>query len=54
MNLALLFWVLYIVALVFGAYTNRTGWPNWVGGGLLYFVLIGILGWAVFGSMIKR
>ena len=54
MNLALLFWVLYIVALVFGAYQNRAGFPGWVGGGLLYFVLIGLLGWAVFGAGIHR
>ena len=54
MNLALLFWVLYLVALVFSAYTNRAGFPNWFGGGLLYFVLIGILGWGVFGAAIHR
>lgn len=54
MSLQLLFWVLYIVALVFSAYTNRAGWPGWAGGGLLYFVLIGILGWQVFGAAIHK
>lgn len=54
MNLALLFWVLYIIALVFGLYSNRASIPVWAGGSLLYFVLIGILGWAVFGAAIHR
>jgi hypothetical protein len=54
MNLAIAFWVLYLVALVFSAYTNRAGWPGWAGGGLLYFILIGILGWQIFGPAIHR
>lgn len=53
MTLALLFWVLYIVALVFGCYSNRATFPAWVGGGLLHFILIGILGWAVFGAAVR-
>lgn len=57
MTLAVLFWVLYIVALVFGVYTGYTpGQPyafkTW-GGSLLVFVLFGILGWAVFGAPVK-
>lgn len=54
MSIALLFWVIYIVAIVFGLYTNRAGLPAWAGGSLLYFILIGILGWAVFGAAIHR
>jgi hypothetical protein len=55
MSIALLFWVLYILAIVFSAYTTgRTNWPGWAGGSLLYFVLIGLLGWAVFGAAIHR
>lgn len=54
MNLQLLFWVLYLVALIFGAYTNRASLPGWAGGSLLHFILIGILGWAVFGAAIHR
>lgn len=42
------------MALVFGCYVNRTTLPAWAGGSLLYFVLIGILGWAVFGAAIHR
>ena len=54
MSLSLLFWVLYILAFFFSAYLNRTNWPGWAGGNLLHFVLIGILGWAVFGAAIHR
>ena len=54
MSIALLFWVLYLVALVFSAYSSRAAWPNWAGSGLLYFVLIGLLGWAVFGAAVHR
>ena len=54
MSLALLFWVLYIIAIVFSLYTNRANWPGWAGGSLVQFVLIGILGWAVFGAAIHR
>ncbi len=54
MNLSLLFWVLYIVAIVFGLYTNRANFPAWAGGSLLNFVLIGILGWAVFGAAVHK
>ena len=57
MTLAILFWVLYIVALVFGVWSGYTpGGPfafkTW-GGGFLVFVLIGILGWATFGAPVK-
>jgi len=57
MTLSVLFWVLYIVSLVFG------GWAYWpasggnmrpLGGTLLIFILIGILGWQVFGAAIHR
>ncbi len=55
MSLELAFWVLFIVGIVFNAY----GWyqPAWPGarfGGLLVIVLLGILGWAVFGAAIHR
>jgi len=57
MTLAILFWVLYIVAIVFGCWSGYTaGQPflfkSW-GGGMLMFVLVGILGWAVFGAPVK-
>lgn len=54
MSLAILFWVLYVVALVFGFYQNRTTFNAWAGGALLHFILIGILGWGVFGAVVHR
>jgi TctA family transporter len=54
MNLQLLFWVLYLIALVFSLYQNRTAIPAWAGGSLIQFILIGVLGWAVFGAAVHR
>jgi hypothetical protein len=56
MSRELLFWVLYIVALVFGFWSD---WPasggsyRPLGARVLFFVLIGLLGWAVFGAAIR-
>jgi len=53
MSISLLFWILYLIALVFSLWTN---WPangpafRPLGGPLLVFVLIGLLGWKVFGQ----
>jgi hypothetical protein len=57
MTLSVLFWVLYIVALVFGVWSGYTpGQPypfqRW-GGSLLIFILLGILGWRVFGAAVQ-
>jgi len=55
MSISLLFWILYLIALVFSLWTN---WPangpafRPLGGPLLVFVLIGLLGWKVFGAAI--
>lgn len=55
MSLGLVFWILMLVAAVFGAWSNyplpggvrSAGWPT------LIFVLLVILGWAVFGPPIR-
>ena len=55
MSIGLLFWILYIIALVFGLWSN---WPATgpafrpLGGTLLIFVLIGLLGWKCFGAAV--
>lgn len=54
MSIALLFWVLWIICLVFSFYQSRAAFPAWAGGSLLQFILIGILGWAVFGPAVHR
>jgi len=54
MPLGILFWVLMVVSLVFNfwSYRNPTQPYGW-GGGLLVFILLAILGWKLFGSVIQ-
>jgi hypothetical protein len=52
MDIGLLFWVIMIITLIFGLWSN---WPVGPGGikplgsTLLVFILLAILGWKVFG-----
>ena len=58
MSLQLLFWMIYIIALVFGLWSNYTPaepfWYRRSGAYLVLWVLVGILGWEVFGAAIHR
>ncbi len=53
-----LFWVVYLICLIFSMYCY---WPDtsaggrWqpVGGSLAIFVMLGLLGWAVFGAPVQ-
>lgn len=52
MTIGLLFWILMLLWLVWGIIQ---AWPNWqpfVGGNLLLWVIIALLGWKVFGPML--
>ena len=57
MTLAILFWVLMIVSLIFNmwsSYTSGQPYPiNKWGPSMLVFVLLTILGWAQFGAPVK-
>lgn len=57
MPLAYIFWLLMILWAIFGlGYPVYTETPNrriTLGGNLLLFVLIVLLGWQVFGSAVK-
>jgi hypothetical protein len=56
MPLAIWFWVFFVIAILFYnwiSYDASKPWFRWGGGGLLIFILIGILGFAVFGSAVK-
>jgi hypothetical protein len=57
MTLQIWFWLFYVLALVFGLWRDYPGtgaYPWRYGAGtFLLFVLIGILGWATFGSPVK-
>jgi hypothetical protein len=49
MSLGLAFWIVLLLALIFGIYTNwRTPAPSW--GNVLLFILLLLLGWQVFGA----
>jgi hypothetical protein len=56
MPLQLLFWMIYILAIFFSGwlyYAPNTPWFRPFGGVLVVWVLIGILGYRVFGSAIR-
>lgn len=51
MSLGILFWVLYIIATLFGGWYWRA--QPWLQGIGISWFLIGILGWQVFGAAIR-
>ena len=60
MKIGLLFWLLMILWLLFGLWSY---WPAGsggpiaygpVGGSLLLFILLGLLGWMVFGAPLQK
>lgn len=57
MPLGILFWVLYVVAIIFGIWVsyepNQPVWFRRAGSYLIVWILIGILGWATFGPAVR-
>ena len=57
MPIGILFWVLMILWFIFGLYWNgadiRGGNYGWLGGNVLLFVLLGLIGWKVFGPVLQ-
>lgn len=54
MDKSVLFWVVMLIWLVFGITPPPASIPYWrFGNVLLLFVLLGLLGWQVFGKAIK-
>lgn len=57
MPIGVLFWVLMILWLLFGLYWNRNdlrgGHYGVMGGNLVLFLLLGLLGWKVFGPVLQ-
>ena len=43
-----------IIGLLFGLYQNRATPMNWVGNSLVLWILLALLGWAVFGAAVHR
>jgi hypothetical protein len=52
MPLSILFWVLYVLAVIAG-FGWISGFPTWANSTLL-FILIGLIGWQVFGAAVKK
>jgi hypothetical protein len=54
MTIGLAFWILMLIWLVFGLYFGYTaGTPYVIGGNLLLFILLLLLGWAAFGAPLR-
>lgn len=57
MPLSIWFWVLYVITVVFGFWIYyESGQPLWYrrfGGYVVLWILVGMLGYRVFGSAIK-
>jgi len=54
MSIGLLFWVIMIIGLLFGVYSNRATVGPWLTNNLVLWVLLALLGWAVFGAAIHK
>lgn len=50
------FWIIYVISLVFGVWSANDGQPLWwkrAGSVFVVFILLGLLGWTVFGPPMK-
>ena len=54
MTIGLLFWIIMVVGLLFGLYTNRTSPIVWASNSLVLWILLALLGWQVFGPALHR
>jgi len=57
MPLGILFWVVYVIAILFGFWSNYNAaeplWYRKAGAYLVLWLLVGMLGWSVFGPVVK-
>lgn len=58
MSKGLLFWVIWVLCVLIWAGVNFGGFgtpyvAHWAGGGVIEFILFGLLGWATFGPVIQ-
>jgi hypothetical protein len=58
MSLSLLFWMLYILSVLFGFWANYDPaiplWYRRAGAYFVLWILVGILGWSVFGAALHQ
>jgi hypothetical protein len=57
MPLGILFWVIYVIAIIFSVWSsyevNQPLWFRRAGAYFVIWLLVGILGWRVFGPVIR-
>jgi hypothetical protein len=53
MTIAMLFWILFIIGFIFHGVINRSALAGWAMDSLFWWVLIGLLGFEVFGGPIR-
>jgi hypothetical protein len=54
MPIGILFWILMLLWFLFGLYWNRADLNyGFLGGNLLLFVLLGLIGWKLFGPVLQ-
>lgn len=48
------FWIIFVLCAIFGGF-SLYGNPDrrWFGGGIVVFILIGLIGWSQFGPPLK-
>ena len=56
MPIGILFWVIYVIAILFGVWSNYDAanelWFRRAGAYLVLWILVGIIGWRVFGPVV--
>ena len=54
MSLNLLFWMIMIVGLLLAIYINRGKPFEWLGSTLVFWILLILIGWKVFGPAVHN
>ena len=54
MSIGLLFWIIMVVGLLFGLYTNRTSPLIWASNSLVLWILLALIGWKIFGPILHQ
>jgi len=56
MTLEFWFWAIFVLSIIFNGYGYSQGpaWTGWRYGGLVVIILMGILGWQVFGGPVHH